>query len=160
MNVVFISSEISCRYQYLQPPGIISIPATNHWSLSSPGNLEVNRLKNKQLHSRLSTLQIKPLSAVLCWGREPDLSVPVNYKKMGMERKAEAEGHSIEREKISTFGCFQPLLFDAVADLSLGLALREVALNDGRVALVHLDLLLVVRLKIPQLCKATEMRGS
>lgn len=77
-----------------------------------------------------------------------------------MERKAEAEGHSIEREKISTFGCFQPLLFDAVADLSLGLALREVALNDGRVALVHLDLLLVVRLKIPQLCKATEMRGS
>lgn len=74
---------------------------------------------------------------------------------MGMERKAEEE-----RGKIGTFGGFQPLLFDAVTDLSLGLALREVALDDGRVAFVHLDLLLVVRLEIPQLCEAAEMRGS
>lgn len=62
------------------------------------------------------------------------------------------------REKIATFGRFQPLLFDAVADLSLGLALGEVALDDGRVALVHLDLLMVVRLEIPQLCEARDER--
>lgn len=61
-------------------------------------------------------------------------------------------------EKMGTFGCFQPLLLDAVADLSLGLALGEVALDDGRVALVHLDLLMVVRLKIPQLCGGRDER--
>lgn len=56
LSAVFISSQISCRYQYLQLPGIINIPATNHWSFSSlPGNLEVNSLKNKQPHSHVST---------------------------------------------------------------------------------------------------------
>lgn len=70
LNVVFISSEISFRYQYLQLPGIISIPATNHWSFSSlPSNLEVNSLKNKQLHSHVSTLEIIPLSPVSWWAR-------------------------------------------------------------------------------------------
>lgn len=62
--------------------------------------------------------------------------------------------------KRGTFGRFQPLLFDAVADLSLGLAFREVALNDGRVALIHLDLLMVVRLEIPQLCQGERLRAD
>ena len=62
VNVVFISSEISCRYQYLQLGGIINIPDTNHRSFSSlPANLEVNSLKNKQLHSHVSTLEINTL---------------------------------------------------------------------------------------------------
>lgn len=62
------------------------------------------------------------------------------------------------RERSGTFGCLQPLLLDAVADLGLGLALGEVALDDGRVALVHLDLLMVVGLEIPQLCQGRDGR--
>lgn len=60
-------------------------------------------------------------------------------------------GDPNELKQLSTFGCFQPLLLDTVADLRLGLALREVTLNNSRVAFVDLDLLLVVGLKVPQL---------
>ena len=55
------------------------------------------------------------------------------------------------KQKRCTFGCFQPFLFDTVADLSLGLTLGEVALNHGRVALVDFDLLLVIGPEVPQL---------
>lgn len=55
-----------------------------------------------------------------------------------------------EQKEFSTFGCLQPLLFDAVADLSLGLAFREVTFNNSRVAFINLNLLLIIRLKIPQ----------
>lgn len=68
---------------------------------------------------------------------------------MGIQE--EAEGDTNELEKLSTFGCLQPLLFDTVADLSLGLAFGEVTFNYSRVAFVDLDLLLIIRLKIPQL---------
>lgn len=50
-----------------------------------------------------------------------------------------------------TFGCLQPFLLDTVADLRLRLALWEVTLDYGRVAFVHLDLLLVVGLEVTQL---------
>lgn len=50
-----------------------------------------------------------------------------------------------------TFGSLQPLLLDTVADLSLRVALRKVTLDDSGVPLVHLDLMLVVCLEIPQL---------
>ncbi len=60
-------------------------------------------------------------------------------------------GEPNEVKQLSTFGCFQPLLFDAVADLSLGLAFGEMTFNNGRVAFVDLDLLLVIGLKVPQL---------
>ena len=50
-----------------------------------------------------------------------------------------------------TFGSLQPLLFDAVSDLRFGLALGEVTLDDRRVAFVHLDVVLVVGLEVPQL---------
>ena len=59
-----------------------------------------------------------------------------------------------------TFGRLQPLLLDAVADLSLGLALRQVALDHGRVALVHLDVLLVVGLEVTQLWKTHQEKRS
>lgn len=90
----------------------------------------------------------------MCWHRWPDFSILVNYKKAWHGNGEEDGGAGAVG---GTFGCFQPLLFDAVADLSLGLAFREVALDDGRVALVHLDLLVVVRLEIPQLCEGTEV---
>lgn len=54
-------------------------------------------------------------------------------------------------KQLVTFGCFQPFLFDAVADLSLGLAFGEVTFNNSRVAFIHFDLLLVIGLKVPQL---------
>lgn len=66
-------------------------------------------------------------------------------------KQGEITGDPNELTQLSTFGCFQPLLFDAVADLSLGLAFGEVTLNNSRVAFVDLDLLLVIRLKVPQL---------
>jgi len=56
-----------------------------------------------------------------------------------------------ELKQLRTFGCFQPLLFDTVADLGLGLAFGEVTFNNRSVAFVHLDLMLVIGLKIPQL---------
>lgn len=62
-------------------------------------------------------------------------------------------------KQLSTFGCFQPLLFDTVADLGLGLAFGKVTFNDSRVAFVDLDLLLVIGLKVPQFCK-THRRGK
>lgn len=54
-------------------------------------------------------------------------------------------------KQIATFGCFQPFLFDAVADLSLGLAFGEVTFNNSRVAFIDFDLLLVIGLEVPQL---------
>lgn len=54
-------------------------------------------------------------------------------------------------KQLVTFGCFQPLLFDAVANLSLGLAFGEVTFNNSRVAFIHFDLLLVIGLKVPEL---------
>lgn len=75
---------------------------------------------------------------------------------MGMNREVGREavdimGDADEMKQLSTFGCLQPLLFDAVADLSLGLAFGEVTFNNSRVAFIDLDLLLVVGLKVPQL---------
>ena len=43
-----------------------------------------------------------------------------------------------------TSGCLQPLLFDTVSDLGFWVALRKVASNDGRVPLVHFNLVLHV----------------
>ena len=80
--------------------------------------------------------------------------------KIAWEIKREAGTDPNEVRQLGTFGCFQPLLFDAVADLSLGLAFREVTFNNGRVAFVDLDLLLVVGLEVPQLCKKTHRRGK
>lgn len=60
-------------------------------------------------------------------------------------------GNVNEAKQLNTFGCFQPLLFDAVADLSLGLAFWEVTFDNSSVAFVDLYLLLVVVLKVPQL---------
>lgn len=74
--------------------------------------------------------------------------------------KAEAEKEPNELKELSTFGCLQPLLFDAVADLSLGLAFGDVTFNNGRVAFVNLDLLLIIRLKVTQLWKTQTMEKS
>lgn len=60
-------------------------------------------------------------------------------------------GDGDEMKQLCTFGRLQPLLLDAVADLSLGLAFGQVTFNDRRVALVHLNLLLVVWLEVTQL---------
>lgn len=70
---------------------------------------------------------------------------------MRIKREVGRDYGNESKQLSSTFGCFQPLLLDAVADLGLGLAFGEVAFNDGRVAFVHLDLLLVIGLEVPQL---------
>lgn len=67
---------------------------------------------------------------------------------MGIKKEADRDPN--ELKELNTFGCLQPLLFDAVAHLSLGLAFREVAFNNSRVAFINLNLLLIIRLKIPQ----------
>lgn len=56
-----------------------------------------------------------------------------------------------ELKPLCTFGGFQPFLFDAVADLSLGLALRKVTFNHSRVAFINFNLLLVIRFEVSQL---------
>lgn len=65
---------------------------------------------------------------------------------MGIRKEADPD----ELKGLVTFGCLQPLLFDAVADLSLGLAFWEVAFDHSRVAFINLNLMLIIRLKIPQ----------
>lgn len=62
--------------------------------------------------------------------------------------------------KAFTFRCFEPLLLDAVADLSLGLTLGEMTLDHRRVPFINLDLLLVIRLKVSQLYTHTHTQAK
>lgn len=79
---------------------------------------------------------------------------------MGIKREAGRDSELAPmREQHATFGRLQPFLFDTVADLSLGLAFREVTFNNSRVAFIDLDLLLVIGLEVPQLCK-THKQGK
>lgn len=73
-------------------------------------------------------------------------------REVGREReRVNIMGDPNEMKQLGTFGCLQPLLFDTVADLSLGLAFGEVTFNNSRVAFIDLDLLLVIGLEVPQL---------
>lgn len=60
--------------------------------------------------------------------------------------------------KAFTFRRFEPLLLDAVADLSLGLTLGEMTLDHRCVPFINLDLLLVIRFKVSQLYTHTQAK--
>lgn len=79
---------------------------------------------------------------------------------MGIKKEVEREimWNPNEVKHLSTFGCFQPLLFDTVADLSLGLAFGEMAFNNSSVAFVDFDLLLVIWFKVAQFWRNTQAK--
>lgn len=65
-------------------------------------------------------------------------------------------GHGGTDSLALTSGGLQPLVLHAVAHLGLGVALGQVAGDDGRVALVHLDHVLAVKLEVLEICTGNE----
>lgn len=67
-------------------------------------------------------------------------------------------GHMGTDPLVLTSGGLQPLVLHAVAHLGLGVALGQVAGDDGRVALVHLNHVLAVKLEVLEICAGNKAR--